>query len=212
MALAAGAVPANRQAALIVPVHLVQDSRVTWVAWRAELLHGFWWHIWPEAVRDFGRCGVRLQSSFGEGEVVRFRGREPAIWGLEPGAINLVITDQLPLEWDRGLALSGVTTQYRGRHLCMVALNHAHGHQVPLLSTNTCVHELLHVLLLDIFEKRPEGVLGEARELRIDWYATGLWLFHDGFTIRKSAQEYVERFAAIRANRKVTDTGAPPLL
>ena len=75
----------------------------------------------------------------------------------------------------------------------MVALDHAHGHQIPLLSVNTCVHELLHALLHDIFERRPDGLLGEARELRIDWYATRLWLFHDGAAIRRAAQAYVER-------------------
>jgi hypothetical protein len=75
----------------------------------------------------------------------------------------------------------------------MVALYRAHCHQIPFLSVNTCVHELLHVLLQDVFEGRPKGLLGEAREFRIDWHATRLWLFHDGGTIRKAAQAYVDR-------------------
>jgi hypothetical protein len=97
------------------------------------------------------------------------------------------------MEWDHARALSGVTTRYQGYHLCMVALNYAHGHQIPFLSVNTCLHELLHALLGDIFESRPEGLPGAAREFRVDWYATRLWLFHDGAHIRKAAQTYAER-------------------
>jgi hypothetical protein len=107
--------------------------------------------------------------------------------------VNFVITDRIPVGWDKGRALSGVTTRYRGHHLCMVALNHAHCHQLPFLSVNTCVHELLHALLHDVFEGRPQGLRGEAREFRIDWYATRLWLFHDGATIRKATEAYVDR-------------------
>jgi hypothetical protein len=75
----------------------------------------------------------------------------------------------------------------------MVALNYAHCHQIPLLSVNTCVHELLHVLLNDIVESRPHGLPGEMREFRIDWLATRLWLFHDGGTIREAARTYAGR-------------------
>jgi hypothetical protein len=75
----------------------------------------------------------------------------------------------------------------------MIALNWAHGHQIPFLSVNTCVHELLHALLGDIFEDRPAGWRGAAREFRIDAYATRLWLFRDGSHIRQAAQVYVDR-------------------
>src|SRR6185436_19635253 len=98
----------------------------------------------------------------------------------EQGVINFVITDRLPTQWDNGRALSGVTTLYRGYHVCMIALNHAHCHELPFVSVNTCLHELLHVLLLDVFDPRPSGLPGHARELRIDFYATLLWLFHNG--------------------------------
>jgi hypothetical protein len=36
---------------------------------------------------------------------------------------------------------------------------------------------------------------GQAREFRIDWYATRLWLWHDGGAIRQTAQKYVERLS-----------------
>ena len=76
--------------------------------------------------------------------------------------------------------------------MCMIALDHAHGNQIPMLSVNTCTHELLHALMLDVFEDRPAGFAGQAREFRIDWYATNLWLFHQGAAIRKSAGRYVQ--------------------
>jgi hypothetical protein len=97
------------------------------------------------------------------------------------------------MQLDQGRALCGVTLRYRGYHLCVIALDRSHGFQLPLLSVNTCTHELLHVLLLDIFEDRPEGLAGQAREFRIDWYATRLWLFHDGAAIRGMTRNYFSR-------------------
>jgi hypothetical protein len=183
-------VPAVSQIPLIVPVRHVMDARAKWTP---EQIRRFWSRIWPEAVRDLGRCGVQLQSSVSTGEVRRSPSGQPLFTGLDTGVINLVITDRIPMEWDNGRALSGVTTRYRGYHLCVLALNHAHGHQIPFLSINTCLHELLHALLQDIFESRPKGWLGEAREFRIDLYATRLWLLHDGAAIRKAAHAYLER-------------------
>jgi hypothetical protein len=188
MALAAAS--GRSPAPLVVPVHLVADSRAKW---NSGAMRHFWWNVWPEAVKDFGRCGVRIESSFSTGVILRPWRREPVIAGLEPGVINLVITDQIPAVWDGGLALSGVTTRYHGYHMCMVAADWAHGHCIPFLSTNTCVHEILHALLQDIFESRPGGLRGEWRELRVDYYATRLWLFHDGKAIRRSAQTYLTR-------------------
>ena len=179
-AVAPGGPPAN----LLVPVQIVLDSKAKL---KQEQIARFWSRLWPEAVRDFGRCGIRLQSSLQNGEVGRPPGREPVISGLSAGAINLVITDQIPMEWDKGRALCGVATWYRGHRLCMIALSRAHGHEIPLLSVNTCVHELLHVLLGDIFDRRPTGLASVVRELRIDWYATRMWVLGDGDVIRGHA-------------------------
>jgi hypothetical protein len=178
---------------VIVPVRLLVDGSVKW---RPELIQHFWSSMWPEAVREFGRCGIRLETSVTTGEVIRHPGREPEINGLDRGALNVVVTGRIPVEWDGGLLLSGVTTRYRGYHLCMIGLGRAHGHQIPLLSTNTCVHEILHALLHDIFESRPKGLWGEMREFRVDYYATRLWLFHDGAGIQTAARSYVERLRA----------------
>jgi hypothetical protein len=158
-----------------------------------EQLHHFWSSIWPEAVRDFSRGGIQLQTSDGPGEVRRSPGDTPIFIGLRRGAINLVLTDHIPMKWDTGRALAGVTTIHDGYHVCLVALRYAHGNQIPFLSVNTCVHELLHALLQDVFVSRPRWFQTGGREFRTDWYATRLWLFHDGAAIRKSAQAYLGR-------------------
>jgi hypothetical protein len=56
---------------------------------------------------------------------------------------------------------------------------------------NTCVHELLHVLLNDTRTSRPKGWRGALRESRIDALATRLWLFGDGSQIRDAVKARV---------------------
>jgi hypothetical protein len=76
---------------------------------------------------------------------------------------------------------------------------------MPFLSVNTCVHELLHALLQDIFVSRPKWYQSGGREFRIDWYASGLWLFHDGAAIWKSAQVCLDRLrSAVHSQRSAT--------
>jgi len=187
---AAAAVFSNSPAPLKIPVHQVMDSHAKCTP---QQISRFSSSIWPEAVRDFQRCGIQFQVSQVTGEVRRSPGGRPVFIGLEHGAINLVITDQILQNWDQGRGVTGVSSHYDGYDISMIALDHAHGHQIPFLAVNTCVHELLHVLLQDIFEIHPKGLPGYEREFRIDWYATRLWLFHDGAAIRKSAEVYLER-------------------
>jgi hypothetical protein len=158
-----------------------------------ELLHDFWWNIWPEAFRNFQQGGIELQTSDGPGEIRRSPSDRPIFVGLRRGVINLVLTGHIPMDWDNGRALPGATTIYQGYHICMLALRYAHGNQIPFLSVNTCVHEFLHALLGDIFVSSPKWYQTGEREFRIDWYATRLWLFHDGAAIRQSAQAYLDR-------------------
>lgn len=183
---------AAAESPVVVPVHRVVDTRAKCTP---EQLKRFWWTIWPEAVRDFNACGIQLQTTDANGEIRRSAGDRPIFIGLKRGVINLLLTDHLPLYWDNSRALAGVTTVHEGHHICLIALRYAHGHQMPLLSVNTCVHELLHALMQDIFVSSPKWYQTGGRELRIDSYATGLWLFRDGAAIRKSAQEYVRRSA-----------------
>jgi hypothetical protein len=183
---------------VIVPVRRMVDAHAKCPA---EQLHRFWWNIWPEAVRDFNACRIHLQTSDANGEIRRSAGDRPIFIGLERGVINLFLTDHLPLYWDNSRALAGVTTIYEGYHLCLIALRYAHGHQVPFFSVNTCVHELLHALLQDVFVSSPKWYQTGGREFRIDSCATGLWLFHDGASIRQSAQSYVDRLRSVVAAR-----------
>jgi hypothetical protein len=182
-----------RREILHLPVNIVLDGKIQW---HPERIARFWWHIWPEAVRELVWCGIQIDRTLGQGEVGRPPGREPVVTGLRRSALNLVVTDRLPMEWDQGRALAGVTTRYRGFHLCMIAWAFAHVNQVPFVATNTCVHEMLHALMLDIFEYRPDGLAGWTREERIDYYATRLWLLRDGRAIHDSARVYLERLQA----------------
>jgi hypothetical protein len=182
----------SASAPLTIPVRIVIDTKAQWTP---KEIGRFWSVLWPEAVADFARGGIRLENANGTGQVERPPFRQPVISGLVPAALNLVVTDRIPTEWDNGRALAGVTVLYRGYHVCMVALAEAHGNQIPFLSVNTCVHEILHALMHDIFEARPGGIHGQARELRIDWYATELWLFHAGAGIREPARTYLELLA-----------------
>jgi hypothetical protein len=173
-----------------VPVYLVVDKRAKL---REGVMERFSREVWWEAVRDFGRVGIHLQAGQGTGEMGRAASGRPVFKGLAQGVVNVVLTEAIPMEWDRARQLAGLTTQYDGYHLCLIAVPRAHGHQIPLLSVNTCVHELLHVLMGDIFETRPAGLEGDGREMRIDWAATKLWLFGEGAEVRRMAGEYLKR-------------------
>ena len=175
---------------LIVPVHRIIDTRANCTS---EQVARFESNIWTQAVRDFERCGIRLETTEAKGQIRRSPADRPIFEGLQRGVINLVVTARIPLHWDRGRGQAGVTTLYEGYHLCLIALEYAHPHQAPFVSVNTCVHELLHAMLQDIFVSRPTWFEVSQRELRIDWYATRAWLFHDGGAIRRSAEDYLAR-------------------
>lgn len=155
----------------------------------------FWRNIWPEAFREFDHCGIRLQTTDGPGEIRHTAADRPIFIGLERGVLNLVLTDHLPLYWDNARALAGVTVLLENAyHVCLIALRYAHANQAPYLSVNTCVHEILHAIMQDIFEIKRPGWLGSGEhESRIDWYATELWLFGGSAAVRESARGYVKR-------------------
>ena len=192
-ALAAALAGRSAPPPLLVPLNRVMDKRAKCTP---EQLRRFSAVIWPEAVRDFGWGGIRFQVTESAGEIRRSPGSRPIFTGLVRGAINLVITDHVPMDYG---ALAGVTTLYEGFHLCVIALSDAHANQVPYFSVNTCVHELLHLLLQDVYLTRPKWYQTGEREFRIDWYATRLWLFHDGDALRKSAEAYVARLRSVPA-------------
>jgi hypothetical protein len=173
----------SRERLKIPLVHVVDRH----VAWKPGQIRRFTNQIWPEAVRDFDRCGIHFATREVSGEVLRYPTGRPLFKGLQPDAINMVITGFLPLSWDSGRAVSGAAARYEGFEICLIALDQAHPHQVPFLSVNTCVHELLHTLLADTAAARPAGWRGSLRESRIDWLATRLWLFGEGREIYDAA-------------------------
>ena len=175
---------------ITVPVHRILGARVK--------NPQRWPTIWNEAVQDYRQGGIDFDVTDGPGEVRLSAADNPIFVGLRGRAINVVVTETLPMYWDAGRALAGMSTIHDGYHVCLIALRYAHGNQLPFLSVNTCLHEILHVLLQDIFLKPPPWYQASGREVRIDYYATRLWLFHDGDTVRKSAESYLKRLQVSR--------------
>ena len=127
------------------------------------------------------------------GEVLQHPSGRPLFRCLDRSMINVVLTDRVPLDWDKGRSLAGVSVLYEGFCLCVISMNEAHGNQIPFLSLNTVVHELLHVLLQDVFTDRTSVIHGQGAEARVDLYATRLWLFGDGAPVRESGRRCLER-------------------
>lgn len=188
------AIPAahHSPARLDVPILRLVNKHATC---SANQVRQFCSTIWNEAVQDFDRGGLPLCTVERTGGIRRYASGKPKFEGLERGRINVVLTDRVPLEWDNGRAVNGVATIYEGFHLCVIAMNYAHGHRVPFLAVNTVVHELLHILLQDIFTRRAGTVHAQGREARVDWHATRLWLFNDGAGIREPARAYLQRLS-----------------
>jgi hypothetical protein len=190
--LALSAAPGAR---LTVPVHRIVDARAGLTNDRMQHL---WTKLWNEAAQDFRQGGIDLDVSDGAGEIGHTAADNPIFKGLRGRAINVVVTDMLPMYWDQSRALAGMSTIHDGYHLCVIALRYAHGNQVAFLSTNTCLHEMLHVLLMDIYLKAPKWYQISGREARVDYYATRLWIFHDGKEARKSTEAYLRRLQTSR--------------
>ncbi|MFN7923454.1 MAG: hypothetical protein U0Q16_25355 [Bryobacteraceae bacterium] len=188
--LAGTAAGIRLEPALLIPVRRILDASARLGA--ADLA-AFEERIWQQAMETFAACDIFLHAVAKTGDLWRPPQREPVVSGLERGVLNVMITDRIPIYWDQGRGLGGVTAIYRGYHLSMISVAHAHRNLVPFVSVNTCVHEVLHALLLDIFEQRPHGAEGHAREARVDASATRMWLLRDGAAVRESARRYLER-------------------
>jgi hypothetical protein len=118
--------------------------------------------------------------------------------------VNVVLTGAVPLYWDNGRSLPGVTTVYEGCHVSVVSVRNAYANRLPFVAVNTVVHELLHVIRGDIFV-RPSGLLIRVdRETAVDWEATRMWLLGSAPGVKEAARLYVQRLrAAVR--RRVAD-------
>lgn len=177
-------------APVVLPLRRIVDAKAQCAP---ETMRKFWSEIWPEAFREFGRGGIQLQVEDAPGEMHRTAGDQPIFIGLRRGILNLVLTDHIPMNWDSGRALAGVTLLYDRYPLCLIAMRYAHGNQAPFLSVNTVVHEMLHAVMGDIFVSSPTWYQAGGREWRIDGYASRLWLFHDGGAIRDGVRSFLAR-------------------
>jgi hypothetical protein len=184
----------HRFTPLAIPIHRVIDAGARCPP---DTLHQFWSKVWPEAMVEFGRGGIQLQVEDGPGEMRHTAGGHPVFHGLRRGVLNLVLTDNIPANWDGGRALAGVTLLYDGYPLSLIAMRFAHGNQFPYFSVNTIVHELLHALLGDIFVPHPNWYQPATREWRADSQATNLWLFHQSASIRAAAEASLKRIAEL---------------
>jgi len=191
-AVAAG-LASSRQVPLVLPVHRVMNR---WARCTPQAYHAFWSRIWPEAAGNFGRGGIQLQCTDRQGEIRQMASGRPLFSGIERGVLNVVLTDQIPPYWDEARSLAGVSGFYGGYALCVIAINNAHDDRIPFVSTNTCVHEILHVLMQDVFVNRSKWYQSSEHELRVDWYATQLWLFGNGAAVRRSAEVSLRRLVA----------------
>jgi hypothetical protein len=95
---------------LTVPIRRVMDR---YAQCTPEQLRRFWWSIWPEAVKDFNGGGIQLECSGATREIRRSPGGRPIFTGLSAEAINLVLTDHIPVAWDNGRAPGGMSACMR---------------------------------------------------------------------------------------------------
>lgn len=176
-----------------IPVLRVMDKNAILTA--AELQR-FSATVWDEAVRLFRLCEVSLPSAQRIGEIRQYPSGRPRFIGLERQMLNVVLTDTIPLDWDNGRSLCGVTTIYEGYHVCAISLKNAYPNRLPFLAVNTVVHELLHIIQGDIFVRRSGLLNGADREAAVDWLATRLWLLGAAPGVKQSAREYVHRLVS----------------
>lgn len=155
--------------------------------------------VWQEAADTFTRAGIPLDVLDRDGEIRPYPSGLPRIEGLARDRVNVVLTGRIPLIWDGGRAIGGVSTVYHGMALSVISLGNAHGNRVPYVAVNTVVHEVLHVLLGDIYAGRPGWWETRRRETRVDWQATDMWLWKDATGVRAEAPRYLARLSGGRS-------------
>src|SRR5580698_1845398 len=107
LAMAAPAVLHAAPARVTVPIHRILDGRAKNPP---ERVQHFWPRLWSEAAQDYRQGGIDFDITDGPGEVRHSPADNPVFVGLRGRAINLVVTDVLPIYWDGGRALAGVST------------------------------------------------------------------------------------------------------
>src|ERR1044071_8266624 len=85
-----------------VPVRLVIDDHAKMPE---PQLRRFWSQLWPQAVGNFEAGGIHLETTIIHGEVKRSPGGRPIFVGLDRSVLNVVVTNQIPMEWDHARGL-----------------------------------------------------------------------------------------------------------
>lgn len=178
-----------------VPVVCLTNTRA---ATTPEAVRAFRAGVWAAAVRSFAEGGVALRVRERTGEIPQYPSSLPRFVGLARGERNVVLTDPIALEWDRGRQVAGGSTVYEGYVVCVIAMRYAHRFRAPLLAVNTVVHELLHVFSGDVFAARGGRWRRYRREGEVDWLATRLWLSGDTTEVRRAAEAHLERMQKMR--------------
>jgi hypothetical protein len=73
----------------------------------------------PVEVRLFAEGGVALRMRERAGEILQYPSSRPRLVGLARGERNVVLTDPIALEWDRGRQVAGGWTVYEGYVVCV---------------------------------------------------------------------------------------------
>jgi hypothetical protein len=188
--LAAPLTPA-RESGLEVPIYRVIDKNARC---SSAQISTFFSTVWDEAVHNFAQGAITLRIVEGKGEVLKYPSGKPRFKCLDRRMINVVLTDRVPVDWDKGRSLAGVSAVYEGYCVGVISMDEAHGNRIPFIAVNTVVHELLHIFLQDVFVPHAGVLHGQSREARVDMYATRLWLFSDGAAVRQSARACLKRF------------------
>lgn len=179
---------------LVLPIRLTFDAHAEISPAQLDYFHKT---LWPETIRGFASAGVDLHVTAVPGFIRRLPSGTPMFTHLDRRAINLIVTSDIPIHWDQGRGLAGVSLLYDRANLCLIALRRAHAHQVPFLSVNTILHELLHVILEDVYVQEPSPIESTQREFRADFAATRLWLFSSNPAITQYVRQFLPRLRAV---------------
>jgi hypothetical protein len=99
-----------------VPVVCLTNTRA---ATTPEAVRAFRAGVWAAAVRSFAEGGVALRVRERTGEIPQYPSSLPRFVGLARGERNVVLTDPIALEWDRGRQVAGGSTVYEGNVVCV---------------------------------------------------------------------------------------------
>jgi hypothetical protein len=155
----------SQKASINLPIVVHIDRRGSQI--RTTHVRWFWECLLREAEHDLIHAGVRITSTVGQGWIER--GDIDAFFhGVQPEAINVYVTHWIPLCWDLGRGLCGLSGLAGATEVIVVSAENAHRHIVPYLATNTLAHEIGHVLRGDLRLRNPGGWEEQQRELSLD--------------------------------------------